>query len=120
MRPVAQLGYLNKPGGAQLGYLNKPGGSLGTLEWVPLTLISSSMTMANPSDRDLDMGRPITRRDFLNGVGLALTGSLAYPWFEALEDNSVSDNSVSVHHYCFLCIKSVGWIHGKTSKTDRR
>ena len=30
------------------------------------------------------------------------------------------DNSVSVHHYCFLCIKSVSWIHGKTSKTDRR
>ena len=40
--------------------------------------------MANPSDRDLGMDRPITRRDFLNGVGLALTGSLAYPWFEAL------------------------------------
>ena len=40
-------------------------------------------------------------------------------------DNSVSvhhygDNSVSVHHYCFPCIKSVSWIHGKTSKTDRR
>ena len=31
-----------------------------------------------------------------------------------------SDNSVSVHHYCFPCIKSVSWIHGKTSKTDRR
>ena len=30
------------------------------------------------------------------------------------------DNSVSVHHYCFHCIKSVSWIHGKTSKTDRR
>ena len=38
------------------------------------------------------------------------------------EDNSVSveDNSVSVHHYCFPCIKSVSWIHGKTSKTDGR
>jgi len=35
--------------------------------------------MANPSDRDLGMDRPITRRDFLNGVGLTLTGSLAYP-----------------------------------------
>ena len=32
----------------------------------------------------------------------------------------VRDNSVSVHHYCFPCIKSVSWIHGKTSKTDRR
>jgi len=30
------------------------------------------------------------------------------------------DNSVSVHHYCFPCIKSISWIHGKTSKTDRR
>ena len=33
---------------------------------------------------------------------------------------SYRDNSVSVHHYCFPCIKSVSWIHGKTSKTDRR
>jgi hypothetical protein len=50
----------------------------------------------------------------------------------SLGDNSVSvhhycfpciksgDNSVSVRHYCFPCIKSVSWIHGKTSKTDRR
>ena len=30
------------------------------------------------------------------------------------------DNSVSVYHYCSPCIKSVSWIHGKTSKTDRR
>ena len=46
----------------------------------------------------------------------------------SLLDNSVSvhhycfpciklgDNSVSVHHYCFPCIKSVSWIHGKTSR----
>ena len=27
----------------------------------------------------------------------------------------IMDNSVSVHHYCFPCIKSVSWIHGKTS-----
>ena len=48
--------------------------------------------------------------------------------FIIIADNSVSvhhyqtirDNSVSVHHYCFPCIKSVSWIHGKTSKTDRR
>ncbi len=33
---------------------------------------------------------------------------------------SLGDNSVSVHHYFFPCIKSVSWIHGKTSKTDRR
>ena len=34
-------------------------------------------------------------------------------------DNS-GNNSVSVYHYYFPCIKSVSWIHGKTSKTDRR
>ena len=33
---------------------------------------------------------------------------------------TIRDNSVSVRHYCFPCIKSVSWIHGKTSKTDRR
>jgi spermidine dehydrogenase len=40
--------------------------------------------MTTPDDRDLGMDRPVTRRDFLNGVALALTGSVAYPWFEAL------------------------------------
>jgi len=41
--------------------------------------------------------------------------------FIIIADNSGQfDNSVSVHHYCFPCIKSVSWIHGKTSKTDRR
>src|SRR5262245_43064906 len=37
--------------------------------------------MADALDRDLGMGRAITRRDFLNGVGVALTGSALYPWF---------------------------------------
>src|SRR5271157_3975103 len=49
---------------------------------------------------------------------------LSEPGTIRCRDNSVSgtirDNSVSVHHYCFPCIKSVSWIHGKTSKTDRR
>src|SRR5271165_3029224 len=68
------------------------------------------------------------------GGQFGVSSSLLLPW-----DNSVSvhqgqfgvssslllplhhrDNSVSVHHYCFPCIKSVSWIHGKTSKTDRR
>src|SRR5262245_50174148 len=36
------------------------------------------------NDRDLGMHRPISRRDFLNGVGAALTGALvAPPWLEA-------------------------------------
>src|SRR5262245_21084250 len=33
------------------------------------------------SDRALGLDRAITRRDFLNGVGIALTGSVTYPWF---------------------------------------
>src|SRR5262245_23343705 len=37
--------------------------------------------MSGTSDRELGMGRAITRRDFLNGVGVALTGSALYPWF---------------------------------------
>jgi spermidine dehydrogenase len=37
--------------------------------------------MSDPRDRDLGMDRAITRRDFLNGVGVALSGSIAYPWF---------------------------------------
>jgi spermidine dehydrogenase len=32
-------------------------------------------------DRALGMHRRITRRDFLNGVGVTLSGSIAYPWF---------------------------------------
>jgi spermidine dehydrogenase len=37
--------------------------------------------MTDRIDRSLGMHRDITRRDFLNGAGVALTGSLAYPWF---------------------------------------
>jgi spermidine dehydrogenase len=38
----------------------------------------------NANDRDLGMHRHISRRDFLNGVGVALTGALvAPPWLEA-------------------------------------
>ncbi len=36
------------------------------------------------SDRDLGMARSISRRDFLNGVGVALTGAVvAPPWLDA-------------------------------------
>jgi len=31
-------------------------------------------------DRELGMGRAITRRDLLNGMGIALSGSLLFPW----------------------------------------
>src|SRR5437763_17059018 len=33
----------------------------------------------NPRDRELGMRRTISRRDFLNGVSVALTGSLVAP-----------------------------------------
>jgi spermidine dehydrogenase len=39
--------------------------------------------MSRPGDHDLGMDRRITRRDFLNGAGIALTGALGLPWFEA-------------------------------------
>ena len=34
-------------------------------------------------DRELGMDRAISRRDFISGVGVAVTGSLLYPWAEA-------------------------------------
>ncbi|HEV3120381.1 MAG TPA: FAD/NAD(P)-binding protein [Isosphaeraceae bacterium] len=39
--------------------------------------------MTSRSDRDLGMDRQITRRDFWNGVAVALTGTAVFPWFEA-------------------------------------
>ena len=47
--------------------------------------------MADFSDHDLGMSRPIARRDFLSGLSVALTGSLAYPWFEAFADQQVPE-----------------------------
>lgn len=35
------------------------------------------------NDRNLGMDRPITRRDFVNGVAAAISGSLAWRWTEA-------------------------------------
>ena len=34
-------------------------------------------------DRELGMDRPISRRDFISGVSVAVSGSLLYPWAEA-------------------------------------
>ena len=34
----------------------------------------------NKRDRDLGMGRAITRRDLLGGMGIALSGSMIFPW----------------------------------------
>ena len=46
--------------------------------------------MPKRSDRDLGINREITRRDFLNGVGIALTGSLgAVRWARADSVDSV-------------------------------
>ena len=35
------------------------------------------------TDHDLGMNRPITRRDFVGGVGVAISGSMAWHWSEA-------------------------------------
>ena len=41
--------------------------------------------MSKSQDRDLGMHRGITRRDFVNGVGVAVTGALITPdWLSAL------------------------------------
>ena len=37
--------------------------------------------MKQPNDAALGMDRSISRRDFLDGARVALTGSLAYSWF---------------------------------------
>ena len=34
-------------------------------------------------NRDLGMNRPITRRDFVGGVAVAISGSMAWRWSEA-------------------------------------
>ena len=42
--------------------------------------------MSTSDDRDLGMHRDIARRDFVNGVGVAVTGSLIAPgWLSALD-----------------------------------
>ncbi len=35
------------------------------------------------TDRNLGMNRPITRRDFVGGVAVAISGSVAWCWSEA-------------------------------------
>ena len=38
-----------------------------------------------PGDRDLGLDRPITRRDFLNGVAMGVGGAALTPaWLQAL------------------------------------
>ena len=34
-------------------------------------------------DRELGMGRKISRRDFIDGAGVAVTGSVLFPWAQA-------------------------------------
>ncbi|MEE9231624.1 MAG: NAD(P)-binding protein [Acidobacteriota bacterium] len=47
--------------------------------------------MNRPNDRDLGMSRPITRRDFLNGVSIAITGSiLGSSWVNAGSPHDIS------------------------------
>jgi len=37
------------------------------------------------TDRDLGINRPITRRDFVGGAAVAISGSLAWRWSGAPE-----------------------------------
>ena len=47
--------------------------------------------MSRSQDRELGMYRSITRRDFVNGVGVAVTGSLVTPgWISALDGQLLS------------------------------
>ena len=47
--------------------------------------------MSRSQDRELGMYRSITRRDFVNGVGVAVTGSLVTPgWISALNGQLLS------------------------------
>jgi spermidine dehydrogenase len=55
--------------------------------------------MSRPIDRELGMERPMTRRDFLDGVGLALTGSAGYLWAEARADSPKLDPEQQPDYY---------------------
>ena len=44
------------------------------------TLTTAFGGLLTKRDRELGMGRAITRRDLLNGAGIAITGSIAFPW----------------------------------------
>jgi len=48
------------------------------------------------TDRDLGMKRPITRRDFVGGVAVAISGSAAWQWSEA-RTPTASDGRRQVH-----------------------
>ena len=65
-------------------------------------------------------------QDSLPAAGPALPGGIGYPqgsWkgftVVTILLSRAFWRDVS-YHYCFPCIKSISWIHGKTSKTDRR
>ena len=50
--------------------------------------------MSRSADRDLGMKRDITRRDFVNGVGVAVTGSLLAPgWISAQDGRPLSSQT---------------------------
>ena len=46
--------------------------------------------MTKGRDRDLGMDRPISRRDFVNGVGIALTGSLIAPDYGSIAGHAAA------------------------------
>ena len=55
--------------------------------------------MSKSQDRELGINRPITRRDFLNGASLAVTGSLLPPGLIASALAAESATNESANHY---------------------
>jgi spermidine dehydrogenase len=55
--------------------------------------------MSELEDLRLGMDRPIARRDFLSGVGLALTGTLAYPWYGAAAQAASAPSGKAGEYY---------------------
>ena len=79
-------------------------------------VVPSATTVQALIDPGSDLS--VVHPQVLHQLGVQATGSIRT--IRCRQFGVGVDNSVSVHHYCFPCIKSVSWIHGKTSKTDRR
>ena len=108
--------------------LTSPGYRVGASERSPFPMLKWNRR-AMPDAHSHAVRRPILRRsDQITITGSCRPCQLHARIYDRRNDRMVDrpealateHNSVSVHHYCFPCIKSVGWIHGKTSKTDRR
>ena len=115
LEPHRHVGYGLAVGFAQVGVGGEEGGQLALAELIGV--VAKLLQQG--------AGGLLMAHQGAAGGGLAFDDQKG--WIDALLPPQAvliglgtQDNSVSVHHYCFPCIKSVSWIHGKTSKTDRR